>query len=42
MKELLVLIELLKNSNISSVLYDYIKEFSEVWEFGIERIFEEL
>ena len=42
MKELLASIETLKNSNISSVIDERIKEFSEVREFGSERIFEEL
>ncbi|MBY9016700.1 MAG: N-glycosylase/DNA lyase [Candidatus Lokiarchaeota archaeon] len=42
MKELLTSIESLKDSNISSVIYARIKEFSEIREFGIEKIFEEL
>ena len=42
MKELLVSIESLKDSKISSVIFEHIKEFSEVREYGIERIFEEL
>ncbi|MBY9010368.1 MAG: N-glycosylase/DNA lyase [Candidatus Lokiarchaeota archaeon] len=42
MKELSASIESLKDGNISSVIRERIKEFSEVREFGNERIFEEL
>lgn len=42
MKELLASIESLKDSNISNIISERIKEFSEIREFGIEKIFEEL
>lgn len=42
MKELLVSIESLKNSKISDVISERIKEFSEVRKMGFEKIFEEL
>ena len=42
MKKLLASIESLKDSTISSVISERIKEFSEIREFGIEKIFEEL
>ena len=42
MKELLVSIESLKNSKISDVISERIKEFSEVRKMGVEKIFEEL
>ena len=42
MKELLLSVESLKDSDISNVISERIEQFAEIRKLGIEKIFEEL